>query len=209
MSNDPTDLNKMFSRARVNDRQINELVGLCRGFIADGEVSQAEAEYLQKWLAANTVAADNPVIATLYERVTAVLEDGHLDSEEAGELYETLTQFSGGEFELGELLKSSTLPLDAPPPEILFPDMRFCFTGTFGFGSRSDCEKAVAERGGTGGTLTGKTDYLVIGVYATSSWAHSSYGRKIEKAVEMKQKGRSISIIYEPHWIMAINNQPQ
>ena len=45
-----------------------------------------------------------------------------------------------------------------------------------------------------------KTDYLVIGSYATDSWAHSSWGRKIEKAVEMTNKGHPVKIISEEHW---------
>ena len=37
--------------------------------------------------------------------------------------------------------------------------------------------------------LTRTTRYLVIGVYATGSWAHPSFGRKIEKAVDMRAAG--------------------
>lgn len=201
MSTDPKNISKLFNRARVDDRQINELIGLCHGIVADGEVNLREVEYLQKWLAANTVAAQNPIVATLYERVKTVLKDGDLDSEESVELFETLKQFTGSEdWEMGELLKSGTLPLDAPPPTIQFKDRNFCFTGTFAFGSRNDCEKAVADKGAVAGSLTAKTNYLVIGVYATDSWAHSSYGRKIEKAVGMKEKGHLIAIVHEPYW---------
>jgi hypothetical protein len=44
------------------------------------------------------------------------------------------------------------------------------------------------------------TRYLVIGAYATESWAHSSFGRKIEKGVDMRASGVPIAIVGESHW---------
>lgn len=197
-------LHKVFGRARIDDRIINELLGLAHGITADGKVTQEEAEYLEKWLAANTAVADNPIVSNLLEKVGGYLEDGFLDQEEAADLQDTLSRFAGGDFELGELLKSTSLPLDVPTPTIEIPDKRFCFTGTFALGSRKDCEQTVAENGGKSGSLTKQTDFLVIGIYATDSWAHSSYGRKIEKAMGMKDKGHKIAIIGELHWLEAV-----
>jgi len=196
-----TELHRVFSRARLDDRLVNELIGLSHGIIADGAVNQREAEYLQKWLVANVGVSDNPIVANLLHRVNDMLRDCVLDPEESAELLETLRRFSGGDFELGELLKSTSLPLDSPPPEISFDQTKFCFTGTFAFGSRRDCEDAVERLGASAGSLAMKTDYLVVGTYATESWIHSSYGRKIERAVEMKQEGSPISIVGEPHWL--------
>ncbi|WP_281301080.1 MULTISPECIES: BRCT domain-containing protein [unclassified Iodidimonas] len=194
-------LHRLFNRARIDDRQINELIGLAHGITADGTVNQAEAEFLRKWLAANTAVSDNPVVATLFSRVNEMLIDGDLDPEESQDLLETLRRFSAGDFELGEVLKATRLPIDTPQPEIAFEGSRFCFTGTFAFGSRRDCEAAVLERGGEAGSLVRSTHYLVIGVYATDAWANSSFGRKIEKAVGWRTKGAPISILSEEHWV--------
>ena len=195
------ELHLLFNRARVDDRQVNELIGLAHGIIADGAVNQAEAEYLFKWIVANATLTDNPVINLLYSRVNKILDDGRLDPEEATDLLETLTRFSAGDFEVGEALKATSLPLCDPAPQLTFYGSNFCFTGTFAFGSRRECEKAVLERGGAPGSLTQKTSYLIIGAYATDSWAHSSYGRKIEKAVGMRTNGIPISIVAEDHWV--------
>jgi NAD-dependent DNA ligase len=194
-------LHRLFDRARLDDRQVNELIGLAHGIIADGTVNQAEAEYLFKWIAANGALTDNPVVSLLYRRVNQILNDGRLDPEEAADLLETLTRFSAGDFEVGEALKATSLPLCDPAPQLAFYGSNFCFTGTFAFGSRRDCEKAVLERGGTPGSLTQKTSYLIVGAYETDSWAHSSYGRKIEKAVGMRSNGIPISIVAENHWV--------
>lgn len=52
-------MHRLFNRARLDDRQVNELLGLSHGIIADGIVSAEEAQYLQKWLVANTAVKDN------------------------------------------------------------------------------------------------------------------------------------------------------
>jgi NAD-dependent DNA ligase len=169
--------------------------------IADGKVDQAEAEYLQKWLVAHLEVVKNPVSANLLMRINDILKDGTLGPDEAQDLFETLAKFSGGDFELGELLKSCSLPLDEPAPDIEFADREFCFTGTFAFGTRKVCESEVTTRGAKAGSLTTKTDYLVVGVYATDSWAHSSYGRKIERAERLRNDGVPIAIVGEQHWL--------
>ena len=156
---------------------------------------------LHKWLVAHTAASSNPVVKLLLDRVDAILADGIVDPEEAIDLFTVLKQFAGGDFELGETLKSTTLPLDNPPPTIKFRSSCFCFTGTFAFGTRKECEAAVLAKGGLCKALTQETSYLVIGAYATESWAHSTFGRKIEKAVTMRQRGTPIAIVAEPYWV--------
>ena len=198
------ELHRIYGKARLTDRQINELIGLAHGLAADGNVNQTEAEYLQKWLVANREVSDNPITANLLCRVNSMLADGVLDIEESKELFETLRKYSGGDFELGEVLKSCELPLDEPPPHVICPGKTFCFTGTFAFGTRKDCEAAVETMGGKSCSLNQKTNFLVIGVYATESWKHSSYGLKIENAVKMKREGIPISIIGETHWVSSV-----
>ena len=64
---------------------------------------------------------------------------------------------------------------------------------------KSEVEEIITNNGGKPSRLNNSTNYLVIGAYATDSWAHSSYGRKIEKALTIKQKGIDIKIISEHH----------
>lgn len=194
------ELYRLYGKKRLNDRELDELIGLARGLTADGVLNQTEVEYLQKWLVAHGEVQQSPIAMNLLTRINAMLADNRLDKEEAEELLDALQQFSGGAFELGETLKSTSLPLDNPLPLVLFDNRQYCFTGTFAFGTRSECEDAVAKLGGLCGSLTKKTDYLVIGIYATDSWAHSSYGRKIERAMELKQGGSPIQLIGEEHW---------
>ncbi|MCX5515520.1 NAD-dependent DNA ligase [Kaistia algarum] len=185
---------------RISNRQVNELIGISRGLVADGIVNQAEAEFLQRWLAANFIAGDQPLIRDLYNLVAGFLQDGVLDDEERATLFDTLREFTAEQFELGELLKPTTLPLCRPAPKLVFYGKQYCFTGTFVYGQRKACEEAVLERGADVGSLTQGTDVLVIGSYVTDSWKHSSFGTKILRAAEWRSKGRPISIVSEDHW---------
>lgn len=189
-----------FGRKRISARQIDELTGLARGLCADGVLNHAEVEFLQAWLAANFGISGNPVITTLYTRVAEVLSDGVADAVEREELLQALKDFSGNDIELGETLKSTKLPLCDPAPMLDFSGKTYCFTGTFSYGGRRQCEQAIVDRGGVCGSLTRKTDVLVIGIYATESWKHSAFGHKIMKASDMRDSGVPIAIVSEDHW---------
>ncbi|HEY0919858.1 BRCT domain-containing protein [Devosia sp.] len=194
------ELLNLFGHARISDRQLDELIGLAKGLTADGLVNQSEAEFLQAWLAANVAVSGDKTLGLLYRRVAEMLSDGVLDADEQNDLLDTLSFFSSDRIEVGEIQKPSSLPYTRPAPALTFPDVRFCFTGTFEFGSRRDCEAAVADRGGVAGSLTAETHFLVVGSYATESWKHSSFGNKISKAVDMQLKGLPIAIVAENHW---------
>ena len=185
---------------RITSRQVDELIGLARGLCADNQLNQLEVQFLEKWLAAQLGVSDQPLIRTLYQRLQETLHDGVVTDDERDELFQTLQSLSTGDFELGEVLKSTSLPLCHPAPDITFLDRRFTFTGTFKFGKRRDCETLIADRGAFAGPLSLKTDFLVIGLYATESWKHSSFGNKILEASRMRSEGIPIAIVSEEHW---------
>ena len=100
---------------RIASRQIDELIGIARGLVADEKISQGEVEFLEKWLVANASISNQPLIHVLYKRISDILGDGLVDDEEKAELLDTLNRFSNRDFELGEVLKSTSLPLCDPP----------------------------------------------------------------------------------------------
>lgn len=184
---------------RLSARQIDELTGFVRGIIADEVVSAAEVTALKSWLAVNHGITYEPVLADLAARIDEVLHDGQVDADECRDLLDLLKGLCGTSAP-GELMKSTSLPLCKPPPVLAFDGRRYCFTGTFNFGRRKACEQAVLGLGGQCGELTKKTEFLVVGVYATESWKHSSYGTKIMRAAEWRADGTAISIVGEEHW---------
>ena len=198
------DLFTRFNRKSIDDRQIDTLIGISKGLVADGKVNQAESEFLLSWLIQSRQTTDNPVVINLLNKVDDMLEDGVLDEDESKELFNVLHKISGEPSEIGELAKTTSLPINNPLPSISFDGMSFLFTGTCAFGTRKQCQTATELIGGINAKdVTKKLDYLVLGTYVTDSWAHESYGRKIEKAMQYRDDGAPLVIITEEHWVNA------
>ncbi|UTW12632.1 BRCT domain-containing protein [Marinobacterium rhizophilum] len=190
-----------FNQKNIQDRQVDTLIGLSKGLAADGKVNQAEAEFLYSWLVQNQQVSLNPIIFNLLDKVGSMLEDGVLDNDESAELLTILRSISGEESIIGELSKTSSLPINQPLPSLVFNNSTFLFTGTCAFGTRKQCQEAIESLGGVNAKSVTKTlDYLILGTYVTDSWVHESFGRKIEKAMQYRDGGVPLAIITEEHW---------
>ena len=190
---------------RIQDRLIDELIGVCRGVIADGIVDEKEAIFLGQWIENHREIADRWPVNILYARVTEMLKDGILTVAEESELLMTLRDITGESSLFAEPNRSTTLPLDSPRPDIQFQGQTFCLTGRFVFGSTVDCEEVIAELGGKlTEAPTKSTDYLVIGEMCSPDWIHTTFGRSIEHAVELREQGTPIAIVSEEHWVNSL-----
>ena len=119
---------------------------------------------------------------------------------------------ASGKVKSDKLQRSDMAFCDAPTPLIIFEGCSFCFTGVFEFadGNRAECEEAVRARGGVCWQYPSHDlDFLVIGTYVESSWAHNGYGRKIEKTIELKQLGARCRIISEASWCDSLQRTPE
>jgi NAD-dependent DNA ligase len=134
------------------------------------------------------------------------LQDGHLDQDEADDLLDLFSQLTGENPDFCASVNLSTsLPFTRPIPEIVFPRCTFCLTGRFALGPRKECEKEIKSLGGVlSKNVTMKTEYVVIGSIGSEAWIHSNYGRKIEKAVEYREKGHNVAIVPEDLWVQAM-----
>lgn len=190
--------------SRRADRASNELVGLCRGLLADGHVSPMEASFLKDWIERNAEFVSMYPFNRLYSQLTEILKDGFIDPDESADLHDTLVRFVGGETldDAGETASvSTTLPVDRPEPVISFAGSIFVVTGTFLHGQRTAVHRAIEMRGGiASGSPSKTTRYLVIGELGSRDWINSNAGRKIEKAVQLRDAGHPIAIITEAHW---------
>ncbi|MDR3362901.1 MAG: BRCT domain-containing protein [Desulfovibrio sp.] len=199
MMQDPS-LIRRFSEDRIHQRDYDELVGMCKGIIADGGVNQKEAEFLLNWIQAHPDAATLFPANLLADRLLAMLVDKSLDREEAEELLAFLSEMTG---EKGQQAKGSmptSLAFDAPMPPLLFARKTFILTGTFQSGLRRDIEQKLTELGATVGNNVVKTPCcLVVGSLVTESWIHSTHGRKLEKAIAYKAQGCQVAIVSEDH----------
>lgn len=202
----PLDLNAQpnpfFNASLRIGRGLDTMLGLCTGVLADGEVTEAEAQVLRDWIEANpdvTCTWPGNVLAARLERIYG---DGRVDEEERAELADLLEQLIGGKVGVAAGANlATTLPVDFPPPPLAFDGQLYVFTGMFAYGPRKVCERAVRERGGDCASgITKKTNVVVIGTFASRDWLHTSHGTKIQKAVEYRSAGVPIVIVGEDHW---------
>lgn len=184
------------------------LLGLCTGLVADGRIDDREVQFLNLWLKQYPEVVSAWPGKIIAERVESILMDGVITVEERQDLFETLQGICG--FQLPETGTAeaavAAIPFD-DDPSIWFDDRTFCFTGKFLFGTRAKCERAIEARGSVAvDNVTAKLEYLVVGAVIEPSWAHTSYGRKIEKALEYIEKGHGIAIISERQWSEALSS---
>ncbi len=185
-------------------KAIDQLSGICSGILADGIVGDAEARFFADYV--RKFAAYEPAwpFTDILARVGRIFADGHCDDDEREELKSVMEALCGhAELAKPEETYSATLPLDAPlPTPLLFPEHNFVVTSRFAYGTRRKVKEAISTLGGiaTDSAPTRETHYLVIGIFASRDWANTNYGRKIERAVELRASGSGISIISEEHW---------
>lgn len=185
-------------------KAIDQLSGICSGILADGVVTEQEVAFFAEWI--RKYAPFEPVwpFTDILARVERIFADGCCDEEEREELRGVMEALCGHTAQAKpEETYSTTLPLDSPLPEpIVFPDRVFTITGKFAFGTRRKVMEAIEARGGRPSDTapTRESHYLTVGVFTSRDWANTNYGRKIERAVELRNSGSGIAIISEEHW---------
>jgi NAD-dependent DNA ligase len=192
-----------FNHENNLSKAIDQLSGICAGILADGVVCDKEAFFFKEWV--EKYAELEPVypFTEILKRIHRIFSDGVIDAAEKEELSDIMRQITGrGLYSDPSQNYSSELPLDAPLPAIQFEASEFVITGRFGFGTRAKVAEEITSRKGVvkDGFPSYETRYLVIGIFASRDWITTNYGRKIERAVELKNGGSDIKIISEDHW---------
>ena len=177
------------NKARLSKRRIDEIIGVCRGIIADNKINKQEAEFLLRLIKSSGVMGKWPFNVLLI-RLEEALGDSILTNKKEEDLLDLLESITGGEtYKRSGYSNSTTLPLDDPPPsEIIFKDRTFCCTGKFLLGPRKKVEEIINLKGGIFCSgMNHRVNYLVIGGMGNPAWLHSSYGTKIEEAIEIRK----------------------
>jgi NAD-dependent DNA ligase len=193
-------------KTHIDLKATQNLLGICSGLMADATLNNKEITYLQTWLSENKNVTNTWPGSAIASRINEIMADGIITEDERIDLVSMLSEISGNYFhDTGSsTVESPILPID-DDPSIFFKNMTFCFTGEFMYGTRANCERVVLRLGGMPiDNVTKKLDYLVIGSRISPIWANTTYGRKIEKAVNHRESGSELSIISEKQWFQAI-----
>lgn len=186
-------------------KSAQSLLGICTGLIADGTLNDQEINFLRTWLNQNIEVTTIWPGNAIANRIDQILVDGVITAEERTDLIALLADISGNEFaDTGSAAPAApAVPFDNDA-EIVFEGRTFCLTGAFFFGTRTACEKLIEKLGGQSlGNVTSKLDYLVVGTGCSDDWANTTYGRKIETALERRPRYGKPMIIPESAWFAA------
>lgn len=189
-----------YNKTTADLQRLHAILG---GIVADGSISEEELYGLSSWL------DDHEHLRTCWpydeigSLVTTVLADKRIDEQEQRMLKEFFSEFIAvldGRTIVSPSISEGTsiVGLCAVCPEIEFNGSRFCFTGASTRYTRSQLAETVSRLGGeVAPSISAKVSYLVIGSEGNPCWAYACYGRKVEKAVELRKAGVRLLIVHE------------
>ena len=202
-------------------KEIRVLHGYLNGIILDGKINKEELKALKYYISGRGYLIDKYPFEECYNIIEKILDDGKITPDEEKEFLKFAKGFSErkseGEspdkesFSSGLLNSSSPLlePIDSlfdNEIEIKIQGCKFCLTGLFSE-KRASLKQILSEKGAVSlSSPSGQLNYLVVGGLSNPCWMYSTYGRKIEKVIELRKAGtgNKISIIPESVFITAL-----
>ena len=185
---------------------IQFLLGMIHGMMADRELSDEEIRNLKLWLENNDFLRGTYPFDEIDTLIHTVLEDKVITEDERNLLtafLSTVIEYKDSrnlcEADFADLRSQySVSGICSFCPDITFDGKLFCFTGQSYRGTRAELVQEIEALGGKfRSSVTGKTDYLVVGNAGNPCWAYSCYGRKIEEAMALRKEGAKVQIINE------------
>jgi len=190
-------------RANATTADLQRLHAVLGGIVADRRISERELRGLSEWMDEHAHLQGCWPYDEIGHLVAKVLADGVVDAQEQDLLKQFFSEFivlADDRTLTKPLLElaGSLVGMCAVAPDIQFEQKGFCFTGASSRGTRSDIQALVTARGGrVHPTPSKKVDYLVIGAEGNPCWSYACYGRKVERAVELRKEGLRIMIVHE------------
>lgn len=183
---------------------LQTLQGICHGIIANGVIKDEEIIELNNWLYQNEHLNTFYPYDEIRSLLLSILSDGKIEEEEKTVLLAYFNQFvklnnSEVKEKINELTKDVTISgLCTSEPDVIFDGKTFCITGILQRGNRDVLKERITQLGGIPtDSISKKTDYLIVGDNGNPAWAFSCYGRKVEKALQMRKEGHTIIMIHE------------
>lgn len=183
---------------------LQTLQGLCHGILSDGVITDKEIFDLNKWLSENEHLNTYYPYDEIRSLVLSIVSDGKIDEEERVVLKAYFNQFVKlQDSELQDQINKDTIDVKitghcTSEPNVEFPRKTFCITGVLKRGNRETLQGQIRKLGGIPTeSVTKKTDYLIVGDNGNHAWAFSCYGRKVEKAINLRKEGHTITLIHE------------
>ena len=202
-----------YFEAITADMQI--LHGILHGALADNEITDLEIENLENWLLDNEELAGHYPYDELVTLLTHFLNDGKIDEDERNylkfffsEFIYTTQSLNINKNEIDKMKAEMTVKgICATCPDILFDGRKFCFTGESRKLPRNEIWSLIEENNGiVANGVTNDLNYLIIGDAGSKAWAFTTYGRIVEKALQLRKNGKQVIIVHENDFWDAIED---
>ena len=176
-----------------------------RGVLADGILNTAEADALHRLFQSKSEAISMVgfPLTDLVRRVDEYAIDGVWTEEELADLQQELTAFlnDGAPDAEAAPAQPASMIFTQPCPPIVYPGSEFVLSGQFAWGTKNQVVKAIEGKGGVcHERVRQSTRYVIVGSFVSEGWAHGSYGRKIEAALDLINDGHPIAVVSEADW---------
>ena len=194
---------------------IQKLQGILHGILADNTINDEEIIGLKQWLNENEHLTNTYPYDEVCSLIMSVLADGKIDDNERdilkvffGEFVDTTMSYNINKNEIDNLKKTININgICSMCPEINIQNNMFCFTGTSSRAMRSEIQETIESLNGVyNNNVVKTTKYLIVGNEGNPCWAFSCYGRKVEKAMELRKSGKEILIVHENDFWDAVEN---
>ena len=182
---------------------IQRLHAIMGAIASDRIITEEELNGLTEWLQEHEYLRRCWPYDEVETVITTVMADGKIDEKEHEYLLTFFDEFTAA----GGRQTIACPPVSAGKtvnglctvcPTITFKDSLFCFTGASRRCSRDQFEEIVRILGGhILSSVTPYLDYLVIGSEGNPCWAYACYGRKVEKAIQLRKQGSRLLLVHE------------
>ncbi|AZI22533.1 hypothetical protein EIH07_05475 [Chryseobacterium taklimakanense] len=183
---------------------LQQLQGIFHGLLSDGALNDAEIYKLHEWLSENEHLNSYYPYDEIRSLVLSIVADKKIEEEERLVLMAFIKQFVElSNSETKKIVEDNTADINiegicAVDPEIIFENKTFCITGILSRGTRNQLQEAIKAKGGvTVNSISRKTDYLVIGDTNNACRSYACYGRKVEKALDLRKSGHTVILVHE------------
>lgn len=210
MAIDPLTAAAIASMNAMRQRQLTRLtemlMGMVTGMVADAHLHDMEIKLLATWLDEHAEAAARWPGLVIARKVREVMADGVITEAERAHLLAVLQGLAATDFYAtgSASPEVAALPID-DYVTVTMVNAGVCHTGVFLYGTRAACERLTLKAGGMPlDNVSKRTDILVVGTQVSPDWAHTSFGRKIQRAAELQEEGHRIAIISERRWLEVV-----
>jgi NAD-dependent DNA ligase len=174
-----------------------QLGGFLAGISADNNINVRELNALRNWSSENATLFNTWPFDALLPAIDRISSDRQLPADEHGELLSFCHCVSAIK-PVGRANTETVAKLPMQTVSILIQDSTFCFTGESPNYTWKELAKIVEMYGGVAAaSVNAQLHYLVICDVPNPAWAFQMYGRKVEKAMNMKKKGAGVEVVFE------------